>query len=75
MGIKFDSQQLIIDFDSVARRRKISTFRAAKRSDLDPSLLGRLRTGEVTQITVTTLAKMLHFMDNTDIKKYIYNEE
>jgi DNA-binding Xre family transcriptional regulator len=73
--IRFNSQQLIRDFDAVAKRRKISLNKAAVRSNIQPSTAANLRTGKVEEITVITLARMLDFMDETDVGKYIYDDD
>ena len=74
MSARFDSHQLMADFDAVRKRRKISDYRAAQRCAIDPGTLAKLRTGEVQHITVTTMAKMLEFIGTTNIEKYLHSE-
>jgi hypothetical protein len=74
MSVKFNSAQVIRDFESVAKRKRISIHRAAVRVDIEPSTIYGLRSGAIKDVTVTTLARMLDFMGETDVGKYIYED-
>lgn len=75
MSVRFDSHQLMLDFDAVRRRKKISEYRAATRCDIDPGTLAKLRNGTIEHITVNTMARMLDFMGTTTIEKYLKTGE
>lgn len=57
------------------RRKRITLNRAAHRCEIHFSTLSGLKAGSIRDITVTTLARMLDFMEVTDIEKYIYEED
>lgn len=74
MAIRFDSQRLIRDFDVIRRKRKITLNKAAVRCKIQPSTLSGIRNGKINDITVTTLARMLDFMNKTDVAEYIMDD-
>lgn len=74
MTIRFNSYQLMLDFDAYRKQKKISLNKAANRAEVQPSTIIGMRSGKVQDITVTTLARMLHFMNETDINIYIYDD-
>lgn len=75
MDARFDTELLVADFDNLRRRRKLSVYRAAKRCGIDPGTLRSMMEGRIQHITVNTLAKMLQFIETTDIEKYLRSGE
>lgn len=74
MTIRFNSQLLMADVEKARKRRKISMLRAARRMGLHTSTLYNLLTGKISDITVTTLARLLDFLGDTDVGKYLYDD-
>lgn len=74
MTIRFNSKLLIHDLDVVRTRKRLSLCKVATRIKISQSTLSALRSGKVQEITVTTLARIIDFLDNTDIEKYIYDD-
>lgn len=72
--IHFDTHQLIEDFKSDCKRRKISVYRASRRVGLIPNTLSKISSGKVNDVTVHTLAKIMAAMNKTDVSKYIIEE-
>lgn len=74
MAIRFNSELLVQDIAAARKRRHLSEYRAAERMGLNQTTLMRLRNGTIVEITVSTLAKIMHFLGQTDIEKYIYED-
>ena len=72
--LRFNTELLIRDFDIVRRRRKLSTYKVAARLDIAQNAFNRMRAGVAKEITVTSLVRMMDFMGETDIAKYIYDD-
>lgn len=71
MTARFDTKQLMADFDTVRKRKELSDYAAAHRCGIDPGSIQKIRSGEIQHITVTTMAKMLEFIGTTNIEKYL----
>lgn len=69
--IIFDVRQLYADFEAKAKSKKISVWRAGRRIGIDQGTMHNIKTNATMQIRVHTLVKMLHFMENYDIEKYV----
>lgn len=74
MSIRFDTALLIKDVDATRKRRKISMLRAANRMGLHAATIYNMRSGKNQEITVSTLARIIDFLGNSDISKYIYDD-
>lgn len=74
MTIRFNSELLMRDVDIIRKRRRISMQRASIRMEINSSTLYNLQSGKIKDITVTTLARILHFLGTTDVAKYIYDD-
>ena len=74
MTIKFNVELLIKDLELVRKRRKISMQRAAYRMGVHTTTIYNLKSGKIKDITVHTLARIVDFIDNPDISKYIYDD-
>lgn len=74
MTIRFNSKLLMVDVEKARKRRKISMLRAARRMDLHTSTLYNLMNEKISEITVTTLARLLDFLGETDVGKYLYDD-
>lgn len=75
MSIRFNSAQLLADFDAFRRRQHISLHKAATRADIQPNMIRGIRSGKIQDITVTSMARMLEYMGVYDITPYIYDDK
>lgn len=77
MKVAFDTKRFCEDFKAACERRNLSAFRVCKRYGIVPGTVYKAIRGEISDITVKTLIPMLHFMAQSDIRKYIIevNEE
>jgi len=74
MTIRFNSALLVKDVEAARKRRKISMMRASHRMGLHTTTIYNLKNGKIQEITVSTLARILDFLGETDIGKYIYDD-
>lgn len=70
----FDTKALHADFAAAAKRHKVSIHKALERIGVQYGTYRRMGTGEIRAITVITLARMLDYIGNYDIQKYIIEE-
>lgn len=74
MAIRFDSALLSQDLETFRKRKRLSLHKVSQRTGVHQTTLSSLRSGIIKDITVTTLARIVYFLGDSDISKYIYND-